>query len=101
MTNFKYQNNLAVCSVISLTGSLHLVDTRSLLIKKGRLMDEISKFTNFSHEQLVSIIAKNKDRGAFKILFKYLVKLSFKELAIKSFTINLSHMGTGRIFVRS
>lgn len=71
MTNFKYQNNLAVCSVLSLTGSLHLVDTRFLLIKKGRLMDEISKFTNFSHEQLVSIIAKNKDRGAFKILFKY------------------------------
>mgnify|MGYP003624493968 CR=1 FL=1 len=34
-------------------------------------MDEPSTLSNISHEQLVSMVAHNKDRSAFQILFEY------------------------------
>jgi len=82
MMNIEQQNNSAGCSALYLTGSFFSVDNLFLLIEKGRPMDETSKFNNFSHEQLVSIVALHKDRSAFKILFEYFAP------RIKSYLLN-------------
>tara|TARA_R110002096_G_scaffold257381_1_gene450767 strand:- start:86215 stop:86823 length:609 start_codon:yes stop_codon:yes gene_type:complete len=46
-------------------------DTYPIFSTKGRPMDEPSTLSNISHEQLVSMVAHNKDRSAFQILFEY------------------------------
>jgi len=67
---------------LSLTSSVRLVDTYSVFSNKGRPMDEPPMLSKLSHEQLVPLIANNKDKQAFRILFEYFAP------RIKSYLLN-------------
>jgi len=51
---------------------------------KGSIMDEPSAFSDYSHEQLVILVARNKDRHAFHHLFDYFAP------RIKSYLLNFN-----------
>ena len=82
MVNVEQHINPVERTALSLTSSAFIADTRSEYIAKGRPMDEASTLFNISHEQLVSMVAHNKDRNAFQILFEYYAP------RIKSYLLN-------------
>jgi RNA polymerase sigma-70 factor, ECF subfamily len=71
MINVEQHINPIERAALSLTTSVFMADTHFVFLAKGRPMDETSMLSNISHDQLVSMVAHNKDRTAFKILFEY------------------------------
>ncbi|MDG1996319.1 MAG: sigma-70 family RNA polymerase sigma factor [Emcibacteraceae bacterium] len=71
MINIEQNYSSSESVALSLIPSAHLCDKYSVFLNKGRSMDEPSRISQLSHEQLVIEVAQKKDRKAFKILFEY------------------------------
>jgi RNA polymerase sigma-70 factor, ECF subfamily len=82
MINVEQHINPIKRAVFPLTVSAFMADTYSAFLTKGRTMDEPSTLFDLSHEQLVSMVAHNKDRKAFQGLFEYYAP------RIKSYLLN-------------
>ncbi|MEZ5758669.1 MAG: sigma-70 family RNA polymerase sigma factor [Emcibacteraceae bacterium] len=59
-------------------------DSQFRNLDKGSKMDEPSAYSDYSHEQLVILVARNKDRHAFHQLFDYFAP------RIKSYLLNFN-----------
>lgn len=71
MINFATHNTLKESRPLSLTASGFMADTYSRSLTKGKPMDEPFPLSKINHEQLVSMVAQNRDRDAFRVLFEY------------------------------
>lgn len=66
----------------SLTSTVFLTDSHYGFDNKGRTMDDPSEFSEISHEQLVIMVARSKDKHAFRQLFDHFAP------RIKSYLLN-------------
>ncbi|MDG1859228.1 MAG: hypothetical protein P8I94_08995, partial [Emcibacteraceae bacterium] len=69
MINAEQHINPIERAALFLTTPVFMADTHFVFLEKGKPMDEPSTLSTISHEKLVSMVANNKDRAAFKILF--------------------------------
>ncbi len=65
-----------------MTSTVFLIDSHYGFHNKGRTMDDPSVLSEISHEQLVIMVARNKDKHAFRQLFDYFAP------RIKSYLLN-------------